>query len=331
MTPPPRNRRRQHPANRRRPRPSATHGAARRHSRWLARQLQRAGLWLRALPARLRSTADTAGAGRLLRPWSEPAAPPSSADTGLQIVLDDDDATTPTGTLRTPAVPASAALGDPADSAATLTADSGNSPSPVVPRAPRPLQRASAFSKQIAPKALALGRELAPRAAQLGRQFGRQLGPLARRSAAATGQSLRATGRRLANLRPLLRLLGRFFAAIGAATLWLLGGLARGSTIVGDRLAGALARHQALLLALLTRALWWTALVLLFLGGRALVEIHERSPFLATALPSLLAGLALCAFLLLFASQARMRWAAFALGLGHGGLLALVWVVSAVA
>lgn len=337
MTPPPRNRRRQHPANRRRPRPSATHGAARRHSRWLARQLQRAGLWLRALPARLRSTADTASAtsGRLLQPWSEPAAPPRSADTGLQIVLDDDDEPTPTGTLRTPAVPASAALGEPADSDATLTADSGNAASPAVPRAPRPLQRASAFSKQIAPKALALGRELAPRAAQLGRQFGRQLGPLARRSAAATGQSLRATGRRLADLRPLLRLLlrllGRFFAAIGAATLWLLDGLARGSTVVGDRLAGALARHQALLLALLTRALWWTALVLLFLGGRALVEIHERSPFLATALPSLLAGLALCAFLLLFANQARMRWAAFALGLGHGGLLALVWVVSAVA
>jgi len=333
VTPPPRNRRRQHPANRRRPRPSATHGAARRHSRWLALQLQRAGLWLRALPARLRSTADTAAsAGRLLRPWSEPAAPsPNSADTGLQIVLDDGDESTPTGTLRTPAVPASAALGDPADAAATLPADSGSAASPVVPRAPRPLQRASAFSKQLAPKALALGRELAPRAAQLGRQFGRQLGPLARRGAAATGQGLRASGRRLADLRPLLRLLGRFFAAIGAATLWLLGGLARGSTIVGDRIAGALARHQALLLALFTRALWWTALVLLFLGGRALVEIHERSPFLATALPSLLAGLALCAFLLLFASQARMRWAAFALGLGHGGLLALVWVVSAVA
>lgn len=368
MTPPPRNRRRQHPANRRRPRPSATHSAARRHSRWLAQQLTRAGTWLRALPARLRSTADTAVSGKLLRPWSEPDESPitRSADTsdgpqivrsldtsdGPQIVLDSDDpdvplrlqptpavptrlrrelAPTPTGTLRTPAVPADIELAELEDSSAAL-------PIPATPGRPtshtrqaRSLQRASAFSKQIAPKALALGRELAPRAADLGRQLGRQLGPLARRGAAATGQGLRAGVRRLADLRPLLRLLGRFFAAIGGATVWLLRALASGSTIVGDRTAGALQRHQALLLGLFTRALWWTALVLLLLGGRALVEIHERSPFLEAALPSLVAGLALCAALLLFASQARMRWAAFALGLGHGGLLALVWVVSAIA
>ncbi len=333
MTPPPRNRRRQHPANRRRPRPSATHGAARRHSRWLARQLQRAGLWLRALPARLRSTADTAGsAGRLLRPWSEPAAPPpSSADTGLQIVLDDDDATTPTGTLRTPAVPASAALGDPADSAATLPADSGSSPSPSFP-APR------ARSSAPAPSASSSPRRPSPSAASSRRgppsSAGSSAGNSARSPAAARPRPARASAPAAAAWPTCARSCACSAASSprsAPATLWLLGGLARGSTIVGDRLAGALARHQALLLALLTRALWWTALVLLFLGGRALVEIHERSPFLATALPSLLAGLALCAFLLLFASQARMRWAAFALGLGHGGLLALVWVVSAVA
>ena len=372
MTPPPRNRRRQqHPANRRRPRPSATHDAARRHSRWLALQLARAGTWLRALPTRLRSTADASS--KLLRPWSEPEPDREPAilrsadlntDDGPQIVLDDADdpsdrttirprvATdappTPTGTLRTPAVPASLAFAELEDSSAALTHPStasltvpspgtgttaapGRSADPGRPRTPRPLQRASAFSKQLAPKALALGREFAPRAADLGRQLGRQIGPLARRGAAATGQGLRAGVRRLADLRPLLRLLGRFFAAIGGATVWLLRHLASGSTIVGDRTAGALQRHQSLLLGLFTRALWWTALVLLFLGGRALVEIHERNPFLEAALPSLLAGLALCAFLLLFASQARMRWAAFALGLGHGGLLALVWVVSAIA
>lgn len=369
MTPPPRNRhRQQHPANRRRPRPSATHDAARRHSRWLALQLARAGTWLRALPTRLRSTADASS--KLLRPWSEPAREPAllrsaDPDDGPQIVLDDAelDATsdrttvrprladappTPTGTLRTPTVPASLAFAELEDSSAALTHPStaslavpghntgttaapGRSAEPGRPRAPRPLQRASAFSKQLAPRALALGREFAPRAADLGRQLGRQIGPLARRGAAATGQGLRAGVRRLADLRPLLRLLGRFFAAIGGATVWLLRHLASGSTIVGDRTAGALQRHQNLLLGLFTRALWWTALVLLFLGGRALVEIHERNPFLEAALPSLLAGLALCAFLLLFASQARMRWAAFALGLGHGGLLALVWVVSAIA
>lgn len=331
MTPPPRNRRRPHPANRRRPRPSATHNAARRHSRWLARQLQRAGLWLRALPARLRSTADSATSVRLLRPWSEPVrhSEPSDLD-GPQIVLDDDELapSTPTGTLRSPVVPAKCGPELDDSDPTAITAAPGHRPAV---RQPRPFQRATAFSKQIAPKALALGRELAPRAADLGRQLGRQLGPLARRGAAATGQSLRAGIRRLADLRPLLRLLGRFFAAIGGATLWLLRALAEGSTIVGDRIAGALQRHRAFILGFFTRALWWTALGLLLLGGRALVEIHERTPFLETALPSLLGGLALCAVLLLFASPARMRWAAFALGLGHGGLLALVWVVSAIA
>ncbi len=266
-------------------------------------QLQRAGLWLRALPTRLRSAAETTVSGRSLRPWAP--TPPSdelresaelyaAIDTGPQIVLDDEPTPAPTA------------------------------------RQPRPFQRAGEFSKQLAPKAAALGRQLAPRAAA----FGRQLGPLARRGAAATGHGLRATGRRLADLRPLLRLLARMvavcLAAIGGLTLRLLGGLARGSTIVGDRTAGAMQRHQAVLFALFVRALWWTALALLFLGGRALVEIHEAAPFVQQALPVFLTGLALCAFLLVVASPARLRWAAFALGLGHGGLLALVWVVGAV-
>ena len=96
---PPRNRRRpQHPANRRRPRPSTAQTAARRHSRWLVQQLARAGQWLRGLPGRLARPADTAVSGRLLRPWTDPEADPlrSSAelaardpDTGPQIVLDE--------------------------------------------------------------------------------------------------------------------------------------------------------------------------------------------------------------------------------------------------
>ena len=278
--------------------------AARRHSRWLASQLQRASVWLRALPARLRSAADTTVSGRSLRSWS-PTPPPDeiresselyvSVDTGPQIVLDDSEPT------HAPA-----------------------------PRTPRPFQRAGEFSKQLAPRAAALGRQIAPRAAA----FGRQIAPMARRGAAATGRSLHATGRRLADLRPLLRLLGRFLgvvlAAIGGLTVRILGGLARGSTIVGDRIAGGLQRHQATLFALFVRALWWTALALLLLGGRALVEIHDAAPFVQQALPVFLTGLALCAFLLVVASPARLRWAAFALGLGHGGLLALVWVVGAV-
>ena len=272
-------------------------------------QLQTAGLWLRGLPARLRSAAETTVSGHSPRPWA-PTPPPeelresaelyASVDTGPQIVLDD--------------IPGPAPLPAP----------------PHATRSPRPFQRAGEFSKQLAPRAAALGRQLAPQAAA----FGRQLAPLARRGAAATAQGLRATGRRLADLRPLLRLLGRFLATIlagiGGLTLRVLGALARGSTITGDRIAGALQRHQAVLFALFVRALWWTALALLFVGGRALVEIHERAPFVQQALPVFLTGLAMCAFLLVVASPARLRWAAFALGLGHGGLLALVWVVSAI-
>ena len=256
---------------------------------------------MRALPARLRSAADSAVSAHPLRPWDPPrpgdpllesAELDISDDTGPQIVLDD----APQDTVAAPASPAA--------------------------RSPRPAQRASAFSKQIAPRAAALGRQLAPRAAA----FGRRLGPLAR-------QGLRATGRRLADLRPLLRLLGhhlgRFLAAVGGLTLHLLGGLAHGSTVVGDRTAGAMQRHQDVLFALFVRALWWTALVLLFLGGRALIDIHAAPAFSERALPVFLTGLALCGFLLVAARPARLRWAAFALGLGHGGLLALVWVVSA--
>ena len=144
---------------------------------------------------------------------------------------------------------------------------------------------------------------------------------------------LRATGRRVADLRlplHLLRLLVRFFAGLGGLTLRSLRGLAHGSTLVGDAIAGGLQRHRAVLFGLFVRLLWWGALALLLLGGRALVEIHDHAPFVQEALPVFLSGLAVCAFLLVVASPARLRWAAFALGLGHGGLLALVWVVSAI-
>jgi hypothetical protein len=276
--------------------------------------------------------------GRLLQPWgmTEPITLSPDPQRTADVVHTEPPVRTPITVRSTPenALPLRAPA-PPTPTAPDLTSESRAARLHPELRPARPLQRASEFSKQIAPRALALGRELAPRAADLGRRFGRQLGPMARRGAVATGHGLRATGRRLADLRPLLRvaarLLGRGFAAIGGLTLFLLGGLARGSTITGDRIAGALQRHRAVLLALFARALWWTALALLFLGGRALVEIHERAPFVEAALPVLLTGLVLCAFLLLFARHARMRWAAFALGLGHGGLLALVWVVSAIA
>ncbi len=306
MNPPPRNRRRpQHPANRRRTRPSPAQAAARRHSRWLVQQLQQAGLWLRSLPQRLRDpgitrpgdAADAAisklrPASGPLRGWDEPE------DSSPQIILENETPAAPGRTRPTPAVPS------------------------------QPLQRLSAFGQQISPRARELGRQLAPKAALLGRQIGRQIAPLARRGAHATGRGLRSGLRRLADLRPLLGLLGRGFAMIGSLTVRLLRGLLRGLNAIGDHTVRSFQRHRGLLLGLAQRGAWWAALALLLVGGQALLGADGQIPFGPGALPLFGLGLGLCALLLLIAAQARLRWAAFALGLGHGGLLTLVWAVT---
>ena len=308
MNPPPRNRRRpQHPANRRRTRPSPAQAAARRHSRWLVQQFQRAGLWLRSLPQRLRDPATTRPghtsdpaisklrpASGPLRAWDEP----TTNDSSPQIVLDEHAPTAPGRTRPTPAV------------------------------ASQPFQRLSAFGQQISPRARELARQLAPKAALLGRQVGRQIAPLARRGVRATGRGLRSGLRRLADLRPLLGLLGRGFAMIGSLTVRLLAGLLRGLNGIGDFTVRSFQRHRGLLLALAQRGAWWAALALLLVGGQALLGADGQVPFGPGALPLFGLGLGLCALLLLIAAQARLRWAAFALGLGHGGLLTLVWAVT---
>jgi hypothetical protein len=181
--------------------------------------------------------------------------------------------------------------------------------------------RAAELGRRVIPQATALGRQLAPRAAILGRQ----LGTLGRTGALATGRGMRAAGRRLVELRPLLGLLRRFFVAVGVLTLRLFSGLGDLFSAVSD----GLVRHRDVVFALLTRVMWWGALALLLLGGRALVEIHGRAPLDQQALPAFAAGLGLCALLVLVAAQARLRWAALVLGFSHGGLLALVWVVAA--
>lgn len=309
MNPPPRNRRRpQHPANRRRQRPSPAQAAARRHSRWLVHQLQRAGLWLRGLPERLRQAArprdpaDTATASRL-RPAAEPllrAWDAPSEDSSPQLAI-----STPTATATAPT---------PAVSGKTQ-------PTPAVARS---VQRLSELGKQISPRARELGRQLAPKAAALGRQ----IAPLARRGALATGNGLRAALRRLADLRPLLRLLGRVFAGIGILTVRVLGGLFQALRSLAEQATLGFQRHKALLLALLERGAWWAALGLLLVGGQALLGAEGHVPFGPAALPLFGLGLGLCAVLLVVAAQRRLRWAAFALGLGHGGLLTLVWAVT---
>lgn len=76
------------------------------------------------------------------------------------------------------------------------------------------------------------------------------------------------------------------------------------------------------------RLLWWTALALLVLVGRALLG-DGASPGAELWLDSTLAwfvlGLALACVVLITAPETRMRRAAFALAGSHGALALLVW------
>lgn len=263
---------------------------------FVRQQLLRAGAWLRALPRRIQDSL----AARANKP-DVPAADDSALFGQIPQPWD--------GQTHEP-TPRMAAQSDPPRE------------QPDLPPAATPLSRHAA---DLGRRASHLGRQLAPHAIQ----FGRQLGPMARRGAFATGRGMRAAIRGLASLRPLLRLLHRFFAAIGDLTFRLVAAL--GTLLAATRrgLGAVFTRHRAALFGLFTRGMWWGSLALLLLGGQALIEIHGRAPLDQRALPAFAAGLALCALLVMIAAQARLRWAALVLGFSHGGLLALCWVVAA--
>ncbi|MBL9101889.1 MAG: hypothetical protein JNL82_13080 [Myxococcales bacterium] len=384
---PPNRRRQQHPVNRRRPRPSQTRTAARRHGQRLEVQLRRLGSglaslgsWLCALPRTIHDTLAARSAPDQPAPaspptWDRPSAdftaeftetdPPRAWDRPSADLTDPKPRVWDRHRFGDPTPGTTAASGDqtaadpsvPGDvntwehRRSPRPAESGSRPAdrtiirripPVAPTASQPPQPeplpaaqpttrtavgnpAAAIGRRLIPQATALGRQIAPRAAQ----FGRQLGPLARRGATMTGRGMRAAGRRIAELRPLLRLLRRFLAAVGEGTMHLGALLARVWTALRHGLVAGVVRRQAVLFGLLTRAMWWSALVLLLLGGQALLEIHGRAPLDQRALPAFALGLGLCALLVTIAAQARLRWAALVLGFSHGGLLALVWVVAA--
>lgn len=79
------------------------------------------------------------------------------------------------------------------------------------------------------------------------------------------------------------------------------------------------------------RLLWWTALAMLVVVGRALVGIDSgvELEWFADALPWLIAGLAMAAFVLVAARETRLRRAAFVLAGAHGSLALLVWLAGA--
>ncbi|KIG17231.1 hypothetical protein DB30_03544 [Enhygromyxa salina] len=77
------------------------------------------------------------------------------------------------------------------------------------------------------------------------------------------------------------------------------------------------------------RGLWWGALAILVLVGRALLSADGDPELIEVATLWLGAGLAMSVLVLLGAPEKRMRVAAFALASGHGSLGLLAWIAAA--
>ncbi len=76
------------------------------------------------------------------------------------------------------------------------------------------------------------------------------------------------------------------------------------------------------------RLLWWGALAILVLVGRALMSADGDPELVGAALIWVFVGLSMSVLVLLGAPEKRMRLAALALAGGHGSLAALAWVAS---
>ena len=78
---------------------------------------------------------------------------------------------------------------------------------------------------------------------------------------------------------------------------------------------------------LMHRGLWWGALAILVLVGRALLSPDGDPELIEAAMLWFGAGLSMSVLVLLGAPETRMRVAAFALAGGHGSFAALAWIV----
>lgn len=86
--------------------------------------------------------------------------------------------------------------------------------------------------------------------------------------------------------------------------------------------------HRLGLFRLSHRVMWWGALALMLLAGRALLGGFEEVTLLPETYMHFALGLGLCCVVLVFAVERRLRVAAFLLGGGHGALATLAWLVS---
>jgi hypothetical protein len=108
--------------------------------------------------------------------------------------------------------------------------------------------------------------------------------------------------------------------ALGRGLLWVLGKLGPLLVRGGAALGRGLWRHRTIVGAVIVRALWVIALLLLVEGGRRLLQIEVALDPVALR-QTFAVGLGLCTLTVLFAVHRRIRWAAIALGTAHGALV----------
>ncbi|MFV8755197.1 hypothetical protein ACNOYE_32005 [Nannocystaceae bacterium ST9] len=168
----------------------------------------------------------------------------------------------------------------------------------------RPAREAGESSLRADPEAVAAARDATVKLVQA-------LGQLGAGSARRLASGLRAGGRWA---WPHLRR-----AAIGSA---------RASARASRDAARWCWTRRVALVRVGHRVLWWAALALLVLVGRALLG-EGRAPgdelWLSATLLWFGIGLAMASVVLLTAPETRMRRAAFALASSHGALALLVW------
>lgn len=131
-----------------------------------------------------------------------------------------------------------------------------------------------------------------------------------------------------------VQLTGGLARGLRASARWMWPRLRRAAIVTGGGLARASVRaarwcwtQRVALTRVGHRLLWWTALVLLVLAGRALLG-EGTGPgdelWLGSMLQWFVIGLAMAGVVLLTAPEPRMRRAAFALAGSHGALALLV-------
>lgn len=102
--------------------------------------------------------------------------------------------------------------------------------------------------------------------------------------------------------------------------------VARGAWRAITAIASWLWSHKRGVAGLGHRLLWWGALAILLLVGRALLSADGDPELIGAALLWFGAGLSMSVLVLLGAPEQRLRVAAFALASGHGSLAALAWI-----